>query len=62
MALVLHYAIGFMAFPLSTAAPLAYRAAGVTALVVGAIIVYFGLAFLLGATNLSTVKRGLRGK
>ena len=62
MALVLHYAIGFMAFPLSTAAPLAYRAAGVTALVVGAIIVYFGLAFLLGATNLSTVKRGLRRK
>lgn len=62
MAVALHYAIGYLAFPLSAEAPLSYRAGSVTALVVAAMVIYFGLAFALGGTSLSMVKRGLMRK
>jgi len=62
MAVALHYAVGYLDYPLSARAPLTYRASSVLALVFGAIIVYFGSAFLFGATNISLIKRGLLRK
>lgn len=62
MAVALHYAVGYLDYPLSARAPLTYRASGVLALVFGAIIVYFGSALLFGATNISLIKRGLLRK
>lgn len=62
MAILLYYAIGFLTFPLSAAASFSLRAISVGGLVLAAMIIYFSLAILLGATSLSTVKKGLLRK
>lgn len=62
MAIALHYAVLWLAFPLSSKAPLSYRAFSVSGLIIGAVILYFALAFLFGATSVSFIKRGLLRK
>jgi putative peptidoglycan lipid II flippase len=60
MAVALHYAIDWLAFPLSSAAPLAMRAATVCGLVLAAMAIYFAFAFCLGGASLGTIRRNLK--
>jgi putative peptidoglycan lipid II flippase len=60
MAFGIHYAIGHFAYELSSAAPLALRAGTVTAIVVAAMVVYFGLAFGLGGANTGMIRRNIK--
>ncbi|MCG5475249.1 MAG: lipid II flippase MurJ, partial [Sinorhizobium fredii] len=56
------YAIQWLAFPLSSAAPLALRAATVCGLVAAAMAIYFALAFSLGGASLGMIRRSLKRK
>lgn len=60
MATALYYAVDFLSYPLSSSASFSYRAGTVFALVLGAMVIYFGLAFALGGIKLNLVKRILR--
>ncbi|MBJ6718899.1 murein biosynthesis integral membrane protein MurJ [Bacillus sp. PR5] len=60
MAVGIHYAIGYFAHELSSAAPLVVRAGTVTAIVVAAMVVYFGLAFGLGGANTGMIRRNIK--
>lgn len=62
MALALHYACLWLQYPLSSAAPLLWRIMGILSLVIGAMIIYFGVAFLTGGASLQMVKRGISRK
>ncbi|MDG3575380.1 murein biosynthesis integral membrane protein MurJ [Rhizobium sp. YJ-22] len=62
MAAGLYFAIGWLAWPLSSAAPLGMRAGTVAALVVVAMIVYFGAAFATGGADLGMIRRNLKRK
>lgn len=59
MAVALHYACGWLQYPLSSAAPLLWRVLSVGGLVIGAMVIYFSMAFLTGGASFSLVKRGL---
>jgi len=62
MAAALSFATGYLAWPLSAAAPLAMQVFTIAALVSGAMAVYFGMVFLTGRTNLAMIKKSLSGK
>ncbi len=60
MAIGLHYAIEWLAFPLSTAAPLLMRVATLAALIFAAMVVYFTLAFASGGASLAMIRDNLK--
>ncbi|EJF90342.1 murein biosynthesis integral membrane protein MurJ [Bartonella tamiae] len=62
MAVFIHYALEFLALPLSSSSPFLYQILAVLSVVFVAMIVYFSLAFVLGGTNISMIKRGLKRK
>ncbi|MCX8995777.1 murein biosynthesis integral membrane protein MurJ [Rhizobiaceae bacterium BDR2-2] len=62
MAAALYYAIGLLGPQLSSAAPVAVKAATVAALVLVAMTLYFGLAFATGGADRSMLTRALRRK
>ncbi len=60
MAVSIHYAIGCFHNALSSAAPFSIRASSVGAIVIGAMIIYFALAFALGGTNMAMIRRNVK--
>lgn len=60
MGVGLHFAIEWLAYPLSTAAPLLLRAATLAALILAAMLVYFTLAFASGGASLRMIKSNLK--
>ncbi len=60
MAVAIHYALPELAPWLSPAAPIWEQAAALAVLIVGAMVVYFVLAFGTGGANLGMVRRSLR--
>ena len=62
MAGLIHYALSYFSFQLSSASSIAVRAATISGLVLVSMLVYFGLAFLSGGANAGMVKRGMKRK
>jgi putative peptidoglycan lipid II flippase len=62
MAAALHYAIQWLAFPLSSAAPVLTQAATVCGLMAAAMMIYFAAAFGLGGASLGMIRRSLKRK
>ena len=62
MAGALYFAIGWLEWPLSSAAPLSIRAGAVAALVAGAMAIYFGTAFATGGADLGMIRRNMKRK
>jgi putative peptidoglycan lipid II flippase len=60
MAIGIHFAIGYFAHELSSASSFGVRAGTVTAMVVAAMVVYFGLAFGLGGANTGMIRRNIK--
>ncbi|MFC4624703.1 murein biosynthesis integral membrane protein MurJ [Daeguia caeni] len=60
MAVAIHYACIHFAPELSSAASLATRAVTVIAIVLGAMVIYFGLAFASGGADLGMIRRSIR--
>ncbi len=60
MAVGIHFAVGYFAQELSAAAPLLVRAGTVTAIVIAAMVVYFGFAFGLGGANTGMIRRNIK--
>jgi putative peptidoglycan lipid II flippase len=60
MALLVHFAVSYLAYQLSSAAPIAVRAVTITLLVGVAMFVYFALAFLSGGADSAMLKRLLK--
>ncbi|MBB4101609.1 murein biosynthesis integral membrane protein MurJ [Allorhizobium borbori] len=60
MAVALHYAIAFLGPQLASSAATAIKAATVAALVLAAMVIYFGLAFATGGADRSMLTRALK--
>lgn len=60
MAVALHFAILWLAPSLASSAATAVKAATVAALVLGAMVIYFGLAFVTGGADRSMLARALK--
>ncbi|WP_273726028.1 murein biosynthesis integral membrane protein MurJ [Brucella gallinifaecis] len=60
MAVGIHFAIGYFAHELSSAAPFSIRAGTITVMVLVAMLVYFALAFGLGGANTAMIRRGIK--
>jgi putative peptidoglycan lipid II flippase len=62
MAVAIYLTIQWLAFPLSSAAPLALRAVTLLGLIVLAMLLYFGLAFATGGADLAMIRRNVKRK
>lgn len=62
MALALHFAIEWLAVPLSSATPLWTRAPVLLGLIAAAMLVYFALAFATGGANMAMIRRNMKRK
>ncbi len=62
MALALHYALQWLAYEVSSAAPLIVRATTLCGLVAVAMAIYFAIAFGIGGANLGMIRRNIKRK
>ncbi|MDW9592907.1 murein biosynthesis integral membrane protein MurJ [Sinorhizobium meliloti] len=60
MAAALYVAVDWLAFPLSSAAPLATRAFTLCGLIAAAMAIYFAVAFGIGGASLSMIRRSVK--
>ncbi len=62
MAVALHFALQWLAYEVSSAAPLIVRATTLCGLVAVAIVIYFAIAFGIGGANLGMIRRNIKRK
>ena len=60
MAAALHFAVDWLALPLSSAASLATRALTLCGLIAAAMAIYFAVAFGTGGASLSMIRRSVK--
>ena len=62
MAVALHFALQWLSYEVSSAAPLIVRATTLCALVAVAMAIYFAIAFGIGGANLGMIRRNIKRK
>lgn len=62
MAVALHYALQWLTYEVSSAAPLIVRATTLCGLVAVAMVIYFAIAFGIGGANLGMIRRSMKRK
>lgn len=60
MAVAIHFAVSYFAVELSSQSSLATKALTITAIVFGAMVIYFGSAFAIGGANIGMIRRSIR--
>ncbi len=62
MAVALHFALQWLSYEVSSAAPLIVRATTLCGLVAVAMVIYFAIAFGIGGANLGMIRRNMKRK